>query len=112
MTQECATEVGNRMIVALPNPPNADYYCYYETVRTYDLTCDAVVVKVPELTRAALGLQTFLYIVRDDDHKMILVVESTGIVFGLDGGAAVTGENYDPRYAFTGRIGGSNLAAA
>jgi hypothetical protein len=81
----CGVETKGRLHVALPAPVNASYYCYFETTSTYDLTCDAIVVKVPAVVGPSVGLQTFLYLTADPAHKLTILVEDGAYLVGLEG---------------------------
>ncbi len=92
----CATESAGSVVVALPNPVPASEYCYYQTSTTYDLTCDSIVLKVSQVARSAVGLQTFIYVFPDDTHKLFLVVENGTYILASEGGDDSTGGPYEP----------------
>ena len=81
----CGVEKNGRLRITLPSPVSASYYCYFETTSSYDLTCDAIVLKVPEVVGPSLGLQTFLYITADPAHRLTILVENGAYLIGLEG---------------------------
>ena len=91
----CATESNGSVVVTLPNPVPASEYCYYQTSTTYDLTCDSIVLKVSQVARSVIGLQTFLYVFPDDTHKLFVVVENGTYILGSEGGDDSTGGRYE-----------------
>ncbi|MGC4088129.1 MAG: hypothetical protein QM756_09560 [Polyangiaceae bacterium] len=91
----CAVEASSRVVVSLPNPTPPSNYCYYQSTGSFDFTCDSLVVKVPQIARATLGLQTFVYLIPDATHKFYLVVDNGAYILGSEGGKSVGGGRYD-----------------
>lgn len=60
-------------------------YCYVFTKASYHLTCDSVLIKVPVVTQPVLGAQTFIYIVRDNQALLSVLMEGTGFQMGWFG---------------------------
>lgn len=96
----CALESSGHMVVSLPNPTPASNYCYYESADRYDFTCDSLVVKVPQIARATLGLQTFVYLILDASRTFYLVVDNGAYILGSLGGKTVSGGRYDSTAAW------------
>jgi hypothetical protein len=48
-------------LVATPSPTPTSY-CHAWTNGDFHLSCDSIVVKVPEVTTETLGVQTFIYV--------------------------------------------------
>ena len=91
----CALEKSGRVVVDLPQPAPAGYFCFYETLQVYDLTCDGVVLKVPQVAGPALGVQTYLYVGPDPAHLVMVVVENGSYLFSTDAKAFINVGQYD-----------------
>jgi hypothetical protein len=94
-TETCALEASGRVEVALP-PSVSGYFCYYETLANYDLTCDSIVVKVAEAAGPVVGLQTYLYVGPDAAHRVMVVVENGGYLFSTNGTQFSSVGRFDP----------------
>jgi hypothetical protein len=97
-TETCAVESGGRVVIALPQPLSSTYFCYYETLNNYDLTCDSVVLKVPEVAGPTFGVQTYLYVGPDAAHRVMVVVENGAYLFSTDAVDFSSAGRYDPAF--------------
>jgi hypothetical protein len=95
-TEICALEASGEVVVDLPQPLNSSYFCFYETQNDYDLTCDSVVLKVPEVAGPVVGVQTYLYVGPDPEHLVMVVVENGTYLFSTDAVRFADAGRYDP----------------
>jgi len=82
-------------VVVVP-PTTGDEFCWYASVDTFQLRCDAVTFLVAEATAPALGVQTFVYIDPTDAAEPInLILEGGGFQLGKTSDMTSLGKAYD-----------------
>jgi hypothetical protein len=80
-------------------PVNTGDYCHAWSNATFHLTCDAITIKVPEVTSSQVGAQTYVYVGTSGIPTLYWYVVLEGGGFLLDFGTtqpAVDGGAYDP----------------
>lgn len=91
----CIAQVGTEL-VATP-PSSAGEFCYAYTLGDYHLTCDAIFMRVPEVTSPVLRVQTFLYIYAPaDDMTLSVILEAGGLQMSTINGQPLATAPFDP----------------
>jgi hypothetical protein len=77
-------------LVAVPTDTGA--YCFAATLVTTHLSCDAIVMRVPEVTAPVLGAQTFIYVSpATSDENMHMILEGDGYQLGTNTNGIIVG---------------------
>ncbi|HUS29411.1 MAG TPA: hypothetical protein VMZ53_12920 [Kofleriaceae bacterium] len=93
----CIVQTGGELVAT---PDSQGLFCHAYTIGDVHLTCDAITVRVPEVTSPAeLGIQTFMYAyVPAVDTSVAVIVEGGGLQIGVIGktGEQLAGSVFDP----------------
>ncbi len=81
----CVDESGGELVSTPPSNMSGSY-CFVWTHGVYHLSCDSIVVRVPEVTQPVLGAQTFIYLEpADQSQQYALILEDGGFNSHLNG---------------------------
>jgi hypothetical protein len=97
---DACVHVSGGELVAEPAPSQSQY-CFIQTSGFYHLTCDALTVKVPEITSSVVGVQTVIYVAprgATTAQQLRVLLEGGEFSVDLEEGASIPlpDPTYDP----------------
>ncbi len=87
----CIAQTAGDLVAA---PTDTGAYCFAATLVTTHLSCDSIVMRVPEVTAPVLGAQTFIYVSpASGAENMHMILEGDGYQLGTDANGIIVGSS-------------------